>query len=114
MRRGEGSLGLQQAFHLAGCKDVVSSLWKVDDDATAALMGLFYRYLWLENKPPIEALRQAQLYLLRNPASLPALARRRGPSFLEDDLPAVKAPAPGARRASPYLCAGFVLSGTGR
>jgi CHAT domain-containing protein len=114
VRRGEGVLGLQQAFHLAGCKDVVSSLWKVDDDATAALMGLFYRYLWVEKLPPLEALRRAQLYLLRHPAAVPALAKRRGSSFLEDDLPKVKAPAPGARRLSPYLWAGFVLSGTGR
>src|SRR5262245_64858353 len=47
---GEGVFGLQKAFHLAGCKAVVASLWKVDDDATAALMGLFYRGLWVDNQ----------------------------------------------------------------
>ena len=38
---GEGVFGLARAFHVAGCRDVVASLWKVDDQATAALMGEF-------------------------------------------------------------------------
>ena len=71
---GEGVFGLQRAFHLAGCKNVVASLWKVDDAATAALMGLFYRGLWVENLSPREALRQAQLTLYRNPGLIPVLA----------------------------------------
>ena len=45
---GEGVFGLQRAFHVAGCRNVVASLWKVDDEATAALMALFYRHLWEE------------------------------------------------------------------
>src|SRR5262249_15376714 len=53
---GEGVYGLQRAFHLAGCPNVIASLWKVDDDATSALMGLFYRHLWAQRMPPLEAL----------------------------------------------------------
>jgi CHAT domain-containing protein len=53
---GEGVFGLQRAFHLAGAGNVVASLWKVDDNATAALMKLFYRNLWTNHLPPLEAL----------------------------------------------------------
>ena len=38
---GEGLLGLQRAFHVAGARTVVASLWKVDDSATQALDGTF-------------------------------------------------------------------------
>jgi CHAT domain-containing protein len=41
-------LGLHRAFHLAGTRNVVASLWEVDDQATAALMALFYHKLWQE------------------------------------------------------------------
>src|SRR5262249_51523186 len=64
---GEGVLGLQRAFHLAGCPNVVASLWKVDDEAACALMGLFYRFLWEQRLPPAAALREAQLHLYRHP-----------------------------------------------
>jgi CHAT domain-containing protein len=57
---GEGVFGLQRAFHLAGARNVVATLWKVDDTATAALMAVFYRELWEKGQPPIEALRRAQ------------------------------------------------------
>src|SRR5262249_38779105 len=67
---GEGVFGLQRAFHLAGTRNVVASLWKVDDDATAALMALFYHQLWQENQPPLEALRRAQLALYRHPQDI--------------------------------------------
>ena len=56
---GEGVLGLQRAFGEAGCRTVIASLWKVDDEATRALMGHFYRCLWEEGLPPLEALRRA-------------------------------------------------------
>src|SRR5262249_14135890 len=79
---GEGVFGLQRAFHVAGCRNVVASLWQVDDEATAALMALFYHKLWRENQPPLQALRQAQLYLYRHPERIGVLARlRSGPDF---------------------------------
>ncbi len=65
---GEGVLGLQRAFQSAGCRNVVSSLWSVDDAATSVLMERFYAHRW--GKKPLaypEALRQAQLDVLRGP-----------------------------------------------
>lgn len=71
---GEGVFGLQRAFHVAGTRNVVASLWKVDDAATAALMAVFYKKLWQDNLTPIESLRQAQLEVYRNPTKLTELA----------------------------------------
>ncbi len=116
---GEGVFGLQRAFHMAGTKNVIASLWKVDDQATAALMTLFYRNLWQEKLPPLEALRQAQLALYHHPERIGELARGRGVEF--DNLvrlptdPANKAKeSRSVGKAPPKLWAGFVLSGTGR
>lgn len=61
---GEGVLGLTRAFHYAGARTVVSSLWKVSDEASALLMERFYRHL-LAGLGKAEALRRAQLELLQ-------------------------------------------------
>src|SRR5439155_18188593 len=62
---GEGVFSLQRAFHLAGARTVIGSLWKVNDEATEALMVAFYQNLWQKKLGKLEALRQAQLALLR-------------------------------------------------
>jgi CHAT domain-containing protein len=115
---GEGVQGLQRAFHLAGCANVVASLWQVQDDATAALMAKFYHGLWAEKRPPIEALREAQLTVYRHPERIAILARERGPNFSKAvKLPAAAAPPagqPAGKRAPTKLWAAFVLSGAGR
>jgi CHAT domain-containing protein/Tfp pilus assembly protein PilF len=112
----EGVYGLQRAFHLAGAKNVVASLWKVDDEATAALMGLFYHKLWQEKHSPLQALRQAQLYLYRHPEQVGALAKARGPKDLSKivTLPPDPKQPPSAGNAAVKLWAGFVLSGAGQ
>ena len=61
---GEGILGLTRAFFYSGARNVAVSLWNVNDSATAALMKLFYQNL-NRGVPRGEALRQAQLALLR-------------------------------------------------
>lgn len=62
---GEGVLGMQRAFQVAGARTCVAALWKVGDRATHLLMDRFYRGLWLERKPPLEALCEAQRELLQ-------------------------------------------------
>jgi tetratricopeptide (TPR) repeat protein len=61
--RGEGLIGLTRGFLYAGASRVVASLWRVEDQATAALMTRFYRALWEEGLPPAAALRAAQLHV---------------------------------------------------
>ena len=63
--RGEGLLGLPQAFLQAGAARVVVSLWNVNDAATSELMSRFYRALLRQRLSPGQALRDAQLSLLR-------------------------------------------------
>jgi CHAT domain-containing protein len=111
---GEGVMGLTRAFHLAGTRNVVASLWKVDDQATAALMKLFYHKLWQERKPPIVALREAQLTVYRNPEQIGQLAGARGLDFTKT-VQAVKGDrtAPAAKTTPARHWAGFILSGPG-
>ena len=60
---GDGLLSLSRAFTAAGCKEVVTSLWKAHDGTTATLMQLFYKELQL-GKPTDVALQQAKLRFL--------------------------------------------------
>jgi CHAT domain-containing protein len=59
VQSGEGVFGLRRAFALAGAKNLLMSLWPVDDELTADQMKAFYRNL--QNLPPADAFRQAQL-----------------------------------------------------
>lgn len=40
--KNEGPLSLARGFYYAGARHVITSLWKVDDQATAQIMGSFY------------------------------------------------------------------------
>lgn len=112
---GEGMLGLQRAFALGGARTVIASHWRVNDAATSLLMEEFYNNLWKKKLSKLEALRQAQLTLLKNPDRLTAFAKKmrgklgnRAPGVKEINLPN------GGRirkRNHPALWAGFVLSG---
>jgi CHAT domain-containing protein len=58
---GDDVVGFTRGFLYAGASSIVSSLWKVDDDATSLLMQEFYSKLQSTNKR--DALRAAQLKL---------------------------------------------------
>jgi len=65
--RGEGLIGLTRGFMYAGASSVVASLWKVDDEATAELMKLFYTNMLQGGMKPTAALRAAQNTIRQNP-----------------------------------------------
>ncbi len=83
--KGEGVMALTRGFMYAGAARVVSSLWKVDDLATAQLMAEFYKEMFSNHQPPSAALRNAQLTMSKD-----------------------------KRWQSPYYWAGFVLQGDWR
>lgn len=69
--RGEGIVGLTRAFIKAGASSVITSLWDIDDQYTERLMSEFYRQ-WIKNKKTkAEALREAQLEIIRELAKDP-------------------------------------------
>jgi CHAT domain-containing protein/tetratricopeptide (TPR) repeat protein len=80
--RGEGLVGLTRGFLYTGAKQVVASLWRVEDRATAELMTRFYQGLLVEGRAPAAALRRAQIAIRQN-----------------------------KRWRSPYYWSGFVLQG---
>jgi CHAT domain-containing protein len=130
VKRSQGVLGLQRSFHAAGVKTLVTSLWSVHDAATLELMDEFYSRLWGKEKPSrLEALRQAQLAILRDPGRVrkrtPALlaeARKRavpeeelrGPGRLALDLPGGGKAEQAPKRSPEAWWAAFVLSGDWR
>lgn len=79
VRNGEGVQGLRRALVLAGVKSQLTSLWRVDDAATAELMDHYYRRL-ARGATRSQALREAQLALLARP-------ERRHPRFWSAFVP---------------------------
>jgi CHAT domain-containing protein len=101
---GEGLLGLQRAFQVAGARSVVAGLWQVDDKATRDLMMRFYENLWKRKLSKLEALRQAQLWMLKEGVS-------RG--MIDVRVPRERLAKEDGRLPS-YYWAAFVLSGDWR
>jgi len=65
---GEGLVGLQRAFEVAGAHTVVASLWEVPNEPTQLLMTRFYAAMWDRKHPtgPLTALRLAQEEMLQH------------------------------------------------
>ena len=63
------ALGLAGVAVRAGARSTLATLWRVNDEATALLMGQFYQELGDQTIPTTkaEAIRRAQLALLKNP-----------------------------------------------
>lgn len=88
-RRYEGPFGLARAFRLAGVRTTVTSLWPVDDAATAQWSREFYRARYERKLGTADALASAQRAVL-------AARRARGESI------------------HPYYWAAFTASGDWR
>lgn len=84
--KGEGAISLAHGFQFSGIRNAIFSLWKVNDNSTATLMGNFYRQYFASGSKA-EALR---------------LARQ---DYLQDD-------AINNASKSPYYWAGFVYYGS--
>jgi CHAT domain-containing protein/tetratricopeptide (TPR) repeat protein len=89
---GEGYVGFAQAFLQAGARNLLVSLWSVSDEATARLMGRFYRNL------------------AEQPAGSESTALRDAKAWLRNQVDDA------GRRPweHPYFWAGFVLFGPGQ
>jgi CHAT domain-containing protein len=61
----EGIIGLPRGFLYAGAKSVIATLWKVNDEATARLMGSLYARIE-RGESPSSALRGAQLEMMHD------------------------------------------------
>jgi CHAT domain-containing protein len=62
--RGEDFATLAQAFLYSGARDVIATLWRLDDEAAAVFASRFYRNL--KTMPPAEALAATQREVRRD------------------------------------------------
>ncbi|QDS91234.1 photosystem I assembly protein Ycf3 [Rosistilla ulvae] len=106
---GEGLLGVQRSFQVAGARSTVASLWQVGDVATKLLMERFYRNLWEKKMSKLDALREAQLHLLNHPEEVLGNEAFRGDRRVR---PTKNKTQP--NRLSPQFWAAFSLSGDWR
>ena len=59
-RPGEGMISLAHAFHYAGSESMLTSLWQIDEYASAIIVSAFYNHL-AAGMSRAEALREAKL-----------------------------------------------------
>ncbi len=62
-------LGIAGMAVQSGARSTLASLWSIDDSSTVELMRKFYQELTKNEVTKAEALRLAQLHLLKNPAA---------------------------------------------
>ncbi len=66
LAKGEGLMSLSRAFSYSGCNNIITSMWKADDESTAYISGRLYFYLQ-KGFTVAEALRQSKLDYLEDP-----------------------------------------------
>lgn len=65
LQRGEGIVSLARGFSYAGAASIVTTLWSIDDNASANIMVDFYKYM-KEGKPKDVALRESKLAYMQS------------------------------------------------
>jgi CHAT domain-containing protein/tetratricopeptide (TPR) repeat protein len=63
--RGEGVLSLARGFTLTGIPSIITTLWRIDNEATYQLTEYFHRFL-SKGMPKDVALQQAKLQFMKN------------------------------------------------
>jgi CHAT domain-containing protein len=66
---GDEVTGITRAFQVAGVRNVIGSLWPVENDATIELMTLFHKAL-AETHSPATALKRAQCEMISKNATI--------------------------------------------
>jgi len=77
LHKGEGIMSLSRAFTYAGCPNIITSLWKADDESTAYIISRFYDHL-NKSQPVDIALQQAKLDYLNDKNIHP---RKKHPAY---------------------------------
>ena len=83
--RSEGLVALTRGMMYAGVRNVMTSLWEVDREASREFMRLFYENLFAQKQTPTAALHSAQVVMRNN-----------------------------KRWSAPHYWAGYVVEGIGR
>ena len=107
------ALGIATAFVAAGAAGVISTLWEVDDRATALIVFRFYEGIFIAKRSPAAALREAQLWIRdADWAELDAYESSRAPlrALRRGSQPVSAANGSGPYSAPSYWAA-FVFSG---
>jgi CHAT domain-containing protein len=106
--------GLAAVLRRRGAANVMSTLWEVDDASTARLMEQFYRERMAGGRSFGDALRRAQLALVRGSAAGVTLTEDRSRTAVP--IQSGTAPSTNAARpfAHPFFWAPFILAGSPR
>jgi CHAT domain-containing protein len=112
-RHGVEVEGLGAIAQQSGAKAVLATLWPVADGSTALLMSTLYKAHKVDRLDKADALRQAQLTLLKGSAKVDPDAKSvRGLTRVSvAEGPANFTPDPGKPYAHPFYWAPFILMG---
>ena len=106
---GEGIMSLSRAFAIAGCPNMVTSLWKAEDHATAFISRKFYEYLQ-KGACFSQALKLAKIDLIKDPD----YAQYHSPSYWSHLVfVGTPQPQPATQNAWLYAIVAFLLTCSG-